>query len=383
MSRSRSKHRARWRSFARRRRSPGIPVAAGAPPDVASIHVIAYGPDRCTERDVADPAELTALVAGHAVTWVDVAGVGHPDQIAEIGRLFSVHGLVIEDIVNVHQRPKVEPYPGHLFVVMRMIHAGATIDTEQVSLVLGPNFVLTFQEGRPGDCYGDVRARLRDPSRRLRAEGADRLFHALVDAMVDSAFPAIEALGERIETLEGEILERSDPSTAVRIQDVKHDLLILRRIAFPARDATAALSRDSNQLIRDETRIYLRDCHDHAVQILDLVETYRELSSSLMELHLSSVSNRLNEVMKVLTIISTIFIPLSFIAGLYGMNFDPDASPWNMPELRWRHGYPFALGLMLAVFAALMVFIGRKGWLNGGFRPKGPSAGPQRPGTGA
>ena len=376
MSKPRAKRGARWRSFGRRHRAPESPVAP-------SVHVIAYGPDRCTERDITDSSELIAIVAAHAVTWVDVAGIEDVAQVSAIAKLFSVHGLAIEDIVNVHQRPKVEPYPGHLFVVMRMVHAGAMIETEQASLVLGPNFVLTFQESRPGDCYGPVRARLRDSASRLRTEGADRLFHALVDSMVDSAFPAIETLGERIETLELEILERADPGTVVRIQDIKHDLLILRRIAFPAREATATLYREPNPLIRDETRIYLRDCHDHAVQIMDLVETYRELSSSLMELYLSSVSNRLNEVMKVLTIISTIFIPLSFIAGVYGMNFDPDASGWNMPELRWRLGYPFALGLMFSVFAALMVFMGRKGWLGGGFRPKRRGDRPLPPGTGA
>ena len=326
---------------------------------------MAFRPDACTEVDITSAAEIPPIVASHAVTWVDVAGVDDPELVTQIAAVFGMHDLALEDVLNVHQRPKVEPYPNYLFVVMRMVQAGESVESEQASLILGPNFVLTFQEGRPGDAYGSVRARLRDPNGRLRCEAADRLFHALVDAMVDSAFPAIESLGERLEELEADVLDRPSPETMMRIQRIKQDLLTLRRIAFPAREATAALHREPNPFIRDETRIWLRDCHDHAVQILDLVETYRELSSSLMELYMSSVSNRLNEVMKVLTIIATIFMPLSFIAGVYGMNFDPDSSPWNMPELRWYWGYPYSLGVMLFVGLALYGYFFHRGWIGG------------------
>lgn len=367
----------RWRPVGPRRATvvtatPAVGAAATTAP--SKLHVIAYGPEGIVEREVSDASELPAIVSAHAVTWVDVAGHEDPVQVEALARIFAVHRLAVEDILHVQQRPKVEPYPGHLFVVMRMVHAppDGALDSEQVSLVLGANFVLTFQEGLPGDCFGSVRERLRSPMSRLRAEGADRLFHALVDSIVDSVFPAIEALGEKIETLEAEVLGRPIEGTMNKIQDVKRALLLLRRIAYPAREATSNLYRDPNPLIHDETRIYLRDCHDHAVQILDLVETYRELSVGLSELYLASVSHRLNEVMKVLTIISTIFIPLSFIASVYGMNFDPDASPWNMPELRWAWGYPAALGLMGAVFVTLIGFFVRKGWLVGlGGRPEG------------
>lgn len=337
------------------------------PPDAAPgrIHVIAYGPEAHLERELSDPTELRAIVDSHAVTWVDVTGHENPALIESVAQMFGVHRVAVEDILQVHQRPKVEPYPGHLFVVMRMVHAPAesALDSEQVSIVLGPNFVLTFQEGVPGDSFGGVRDRLRASISRLRGEGSDRLFHALVDAIVDSVFPAIEALGERIDTLELEVIERPVPSTMSQIQDIKRALLLLRRIAFPAREATAILYRDPNPLISAETRVYLRDCHDHSVQVLDLVETYRELTVGLSELYLSSANQRLNEVMKVLTIISTIFMPLSFIAGVYGMNFDPDAAPWSMPELRWAWGYPMALGLMLIVFLGLILYFVRKGWI--------------------
>jgi magnesium transporter len=287
--------------------------------------------------------------------------------IESVAQVFGVHRLAVEDIQHVHQRPKVEPYPEHLFVVMRMVHASAdgTLDSEQVSLVLGTNFVLTFQEGMPGDSFGGVRERLRAPGSRLRGTGSDVLFHALVDSIVDGVFPAVEALGERIEALETSVLGRPTPATMNQIQQIKRALLLLRRIVFPAREATAALYRDPNPLIREETRIYLRDCHDHAVQGLDLVESYRELSAGLTELYLSSVSHRLNEVMKVLAVISTIFMPLSFIAGVYGMNFDPDASPFSMPELRWPWGYVMTLGLMAFVAIVLLVAFARRGWLGG------------------
>jgi magnesium transporter len=301
---------------------------------------------------------------------VDVAGLGSPELVQQVSAVFALHGLAIEDVLHANQRPKLEPYDGYLYLVLRMISYDGALDTEQLSLFLGKGFVLTFQEDRPGDCFGAVRDKLRGGTSSLRLRGADSLLHALVDSVVDSQFPVLEAIGDRLEDLEQEILQDPETAGASRIQAVKRDLLQIRRIAWPTRDALGALYRDETPLVAPETRPYLRDVHDHAVQVMDLVETYREVSSGMMEVYLSSVSNRLNEVMKVLTIIATIFIPLSFIASVYGMNFDTARSRWNMPELEWRYGYPFSLALMALVAGAFLWQFWRRGWLGGRFARK-------------
>jgi magnesium transporter len=294
-----------------------------------------------------------------------VVGVGDAETVRRIGEIFALHRLALEDCINVHQRPKVEEYEDHRFIVSRMAMIREGPDTEQISLFLGRNFVITFQE-QPGDCFGPVRERLRAARGRIRAAGADYLAYALLDAIVDSYFPVLESYGERIEDLEDDVLLRPDNRTVAQIFELKRDLLALRRAAWPQREAINTLIREPSPLIDDETRIFLRDCYDHAVHVLDIVETHREQAASLTDVYLSSMSNRLNEVMKVLTIIATIFIPLSFIASVYGMNFDTERSPWNMPELEWYFGYPFALGLMALTAAGLLLFFRRKGWIGSG-----------------
>jgi magnesium transporter len=341
-----------------------------------SIRVIAYGPESAVEKDNVALGEIPELVKTHAVTWIDVAGLGDPDLVRRLAAMFNLHDLAVEDVLHASQRPKLEPYPDSLYLVLRMAEWVETLETEQLSLFLGKNWVLTFQEDRPGDCFDDLRARIRSGKGMLRRTGADHLVHALVDAVIDSNFPILEEIGERLEDLEGRILDQPSEQSAEEILRLKRELLLMRRIAWPTRDALGALHRDPSPLVGAEARILLRDCHDHAVQIMDLVETFREIASGLMELYLSSVSNRMNEIMKVLTIIATIFMPLSFIAGVYGMNFvyDPVRAPTNMPELHWPHGYVFSLGLMAMTAGGLLWYFKRRGWLGGRSVPRRQSA---------
>ena len=290
------------------------------------------------------------------VLWLDVDGLGDVDTIRRVGELFGLHKLELEDVVNVHQRAKIDAYGEHLFVVARMIERGTQLDTEQLSLFLGRDFVLTFQE-RPGDGFGPVRERLRQAKGALRQAGPDYLAYALLDAAVDEYFPVLEALGERIELLEDAITLKPCPEHLRELHCVKRDLLTLRRAVWPLREALNQLQRDDGGLVQRETRPYLNDLYDHTVQLMDLVETYREIASGLLEVYLSSMSHRLNEVMKVLTVLATIFIPLTFLSSIWGMNFD------DMPELHWRYGYPAALALMFCVAIVLLVAFRRRGWI--------------------
>ncbi|MCP5152242.1 MAG: magnesium/cobalt transporter CorA [Chromatiales bacterium] len=322
---------------------------------------MAWGRDGLHEAPLESPAEIPALLERFDVTWVDVQGVRDVERVRALGEALGLHALALEDVVNVHQRPKIEDFEDHLFIVARMPLADGVSGTEQVAMFLGERYLVTFQE-RPGDCFDPVRQRARQSSR-LRGQGPDYLAYALLDAGVDSFFPVLEGAGERIESLERDATERPDRVDMARIQAVKRELLILRRAVWPTREMLAAFLREESTLVDPRTRVYLRDCYDHTVQLMDVLETYREVASGLVELYLSSLSMRMNEVMKVLTVIATIFIPLSFLAGIYGMNFDRDASPWNMPELGWVYGYPFALGLMVLVAAVLLGYFWRRGWL--------------------
>ncbi len=243
-----------------------------------------------------------------------------------------------------------------------MPFANSHLETEQVSLFIGRNFVLTFLEA-PGDVFESVRTNLRGAVGRVRSAGAGYLTYTLIDAVVDAYFPLVEAFGERLDALEDEVIDRPNRRAIAEVHNAKHDLRTLRRAVWPLREAINALYRDASPQFDEETRIHLRDCYDHAVQIIDIVETYRELGSDLTDLYLSSLSTRMNDVMKVLTVISTLFMPLTFITGLYGMNFDPNQSRWNMPELTWAWGYPYALSLMAISSAAMLLFFRRRGWL--------------------
>lgn len=325
------------------------------------IRLIAYGPDSITEQKIDDVELIPSLLGKWPVTWINIDGLGDVSIINRLGQIFGLHRLAMEDVINVHQRAKVEHYDNHYYITARMANIGAKLDTEQLSLFLGKNYVLTFQETE-GDCFDPVRERIRTASGKARFSGPDYLAYTLLDAFIDYYFPVLEQYGERLEALEDEVILRPERQVISIIHQVKRDLLALRRAIWPLREALSSLVRETNPLISDETRIYLRDCYDHTIQIIDLLENFRDIASSLMEVYLSSVSNRLNEIMKVLTIFTAIFIPLNFIVGIYGMNFDPDKSPWNMPELHWRYGYPFALILMSIVALGLLGYFRRKGW---------------------
>ncbi|CAG0953144.1 partial Cobalt/magnesium transport protein CorA, partial [Anaerolineae bacterium] len=278
--------------------------------------------------------------------------------------VFSLHPLALEDVVHVHQRPKVEEYEAGFYLVMRMprFEGAVNVELEQLSLFFGPGYVVTFQE-REGDCLEPVRERLRGSRGRVRQLGADYLAYTLLDAVIDAYFPILEVVGERLELLEDRVLLHPDRAVVEDIHHVKRELIAIRRAIWPLRDAVNRLEREEHPLIDRETQVYLRDCYDHCVQLVELVETYREVATGLLDVYLSSVSNRMNEVMKVLTIIATIFIPLGFVASVYGMNFDTSRSPYNMPELEWRYGYPYVLGLMAAMVIGLLVYFRVKRWI--------------------
>jgi magnesium transporter len=355
----------RKRKGARRRSPPGAPPGTvTADPDAPRpvVRVMAFGPGELLERTLEDVGEIRDLRDRFPVTWVNVDGLGDADLIRRMGEVFGLHPLALEDVVNVHQRSKVERYGEVLFAVSRMVFLKEELETEQVSLFLGKGFLLTFQE-REGDCLDPVRDRIRRSKGQIRQAGPDYLAYSLLDAVVDGYFPVLERFGERIEALETEAEGVPGQATISRIHELKRDLVTLRRAIWSQREAFGTLLRDRFPQITEETLVYLRDCYDHAVRVVELVESYREQGADLVSTYMSSVSNRMNEIMKVLTIIATIFIPLTFIAGVYGMNFDPGRSPLNMPELRWYWGYPFALGLMAVSVAGLLAFFRRKKWL--------------------
>ncbi len=349
---------------------PGsTPGTLSIEPDAAppTIVLIDYNDAKATRIQLESPEEASSYLDTVSVSWVDVKGLGSEEVLQRLGRVFNLHPLMLEDVVNVPQRPKVDEYENQLLVIARMVmikESGRGFLTEQVSFILGEHYLLTVQEEPDYDSFGPVRERIRTGKGTIRRHGADYLMYALLDSVIDGFFPVLETYGEELEDLEDEVVSNPTRQTLEKIHGMKRELLTLRRAIWPQRDAINALIRDGNPLIREEVRIYLRDCYDHTVQVLDMVETYRELASSLMDVYLSSVSNKMNEVMKVLTVISTIFIPLTFIAGVYGMNFNPDKSPWNMPELNWYWGYPLCWVVMIAIALTMILFFQRKGWFD-------------------
>jgi len=329
--------------------------------DHPRISVMHYDESRVDERSIDEVEALRPFTSAAGVTWIDVQGLGHEGILRAIGDLFQIHPLALEDVVHTHQRPKTENYPNHQFIVLRMpnLDSDGKLDLEQMSIFLSSQYVLTAQE-KYGDDFDPVRDRIRRGGGPIRANGADYLAYALIDRIVDGFYPILELIGERIELLEIEVLQGTDASVISRINDLKKELLSLRRAIWPLRDAVSTLIRDPNPFIGETVRVFLRDVWDHCAQLVDSIETYRDLASGLTNTYLSIVSNRTNEVMKVLTIMASIFIPLTFLAGVYGMNFD------YMPELRWRWSYPILMGVMTAIGLALVFYFRRKGWLGGG-----------------
>jgi magnesium transporter len=351
----------------RRRSKPGtkpgtLIIAPDAP--ATTIRVMAYDKDRFIEQDVEKPGDLNAILGRWPVVWVDVVGLGSEDKLRALAEIFHMHPLALEDVVHVHQRAKVDTFEQNLLCVMRIPDPSNVQLTEQFSLLLGMNYVVTFQE-RPGDDFNLIRASLRHAQSTTRMSvKADYLAYRLIDAAVDAYFPVVEHVGDHLDKLD-DAKEIEREATFLELHTVKSELLVLRRAVWPLRDALSELRSETTPFITDATRVYLRDCYDHVVQLLDLVESYRDISGDVRDFYLISISNRMNEIMKTLTVISTIFLPLSFIASIYGMNFNTRISKWNMPELNWRFGYLFALGVMAAVAAGMLLNFKLRGWLRG------------------
>ena len=324
------------------------------------ITLLDYDEERVEEKELPRVDECLLFKEKKSVTWINVSGLHQVDLLERLNDCFGLHPLVLEDILNTDQRPKMEDFGDYLYIVLRMLDLDKknenAIVSEQISLILGRNFVLTFQE-REGDLFNPLRERIRNGKGRLRKMGPDYLVHALLDAIVDQYFVVLEKLGERIEFLEEELVTRPTPSTLQLLHQLKREMIFLRKSVWPLREVIGTLERGESSLIQASTNLYLRDIYDHTIQVIDNVETFRDMLSGMLDIYLSSISNRMNEIMKVLTIISTIFIPLTFIVGLYGMNFK------FMPELESPWGYPAVLLLMLGVTVFMLFYFRRKKWL--------------------
>ncbi|MFA5810890.1 MAG: magnesium/cobalt transporter CorA [bacterium] len=323
-----------------------------------TITVMQYDESGAAERVVASIDEIETPREG-AITWIDVEGLHDPSVIEAIGRRFNIHSLILEDIVNTGGRPKTDDCGEYIFVRSRYVffdESQNTVSSEQVSFILGERFVVSFQE-RPMDIFDPVQERIKSGKGRIRRLGADYLLYALLDEIVDHYFPVLERIGERIETLEDELTNDPSKRTLASLHTLRREMLVLKRSAWPLREVVGSLERCESKLMHDETNIFFRDVYDHSVQIMDAAETLRDMVSGMLDIYLSSMSNRINEVMRVLTVIATIFMPITFVAGLYGMNFK------YMPELELKWGYPAVLAVMVAISVWMLLYFRRRKWL--------------------
>jgi len=324
------------------------------------LTLIDYDEANLTEKKLESVQEAFTCKDSKTISWINIDGVHDVDMIEQIGKHFDLHPLVLEDIVHVRQRPKLEEFDAHLFIVLKMLSYNQqtrSVESEQVSMILGPNYLITFQE-HPGDVFEQIRERIRSGKGRIRKMNSDYLAYALIDAIVDHYFQILEIFGERIESLEESLLTDSGRDILHEIHHLKRELTLLRKSVWPLREMVAGLERMESALIKKGTRVFIRDLYDHTIQIMDTIESFRDVASGLLDLYMSSVSNRMNAVMKVLTIIATIFIPLGFIAGVFGMNFE------NMPELKWQWAYPVGFWTTIVFIVAGMAWLfKRKKWL--------------------
>jgi len=323
------------------------------------IIIIDYDEAHFQEKEIKTVEECFLFKDKPTVTWINVDGIHEVEVLELLGECFGLHPLVLEDILNTDQRPKLEDFGDYIFVVLKTFSyndQSDEVEPEQISLILGPSFVLSLQE-REGDVFNPIRERIRSGKGRIRRMGADYLAYCLLDSIVDHYFVVLEQVGEEVEFLEEELVANPTPETLQTIHNLKRDMIFLRKSVWPLREVIGALERGESSLIRESTGIYLRDVYDHTIQVVDTIETFRDMISGMLDIYLSSVSNRMNEVMKVLTIIATIFIPLTLIAGIYGMNFQ------YMPELGWRWGYPVVWLVMLVIGVVMLVYFRRKKWL--------------------
>ncbi len=323
------------------------------------ISLIDYDEANFEEKEIKRVEECFPFKDKPTVTWINIDGIHDLEIIEKVGNHFGLHPLTLEDILNTEQRPKIEDFDDYIFIALKMLYHDekeGEIQMEQVSLILGSNFVISFQE-RKGDVFNPVRERIRTGKGRIRKTDADYLAYALMDTIVDNYFIIPEKLGERIESIEGELVANPTPETLQAIHTLKRKLIFLRKSVWPLREVVSGLQRTESTLIHESTDIYLRDVYDHTIQVIDTIETSRDILSGMLDIYLSSISNKMNQVMKVLTIIATIFIPLTFIAGIYGMNFK------YMPELEWFWAYPLILGTMIVIGILMLVYFRRKKWL--------------------
>jgi magnesium transporter len=327
--------------------------------EIQKITVMDYDETHFQEKEIKTIEECFLFKDKPTVTWINIDGLHQVEILEKLGECYGLHPLVLEDILNTDQRPKMEDYGEYLYIVLRMLNyndKSSEIESEQISLVLGPNFVFSFQE-REGDTFNPIRDRIRNSKGRIRKMGADHLAYTLLDSIIDNYFIILEKLGEKIEFLEEEVVTQPGPETLQTIHHLKREMIFLRKGVWPLREVISGLERGESSLIKESTRIYLRDVYDHTIQTIDTIETYRDMVSGMLDIYLSSISNRLNAVMKVLTIIATIFMPLTFLAGIYGMNFK------YMPELEWRWGYPVVWFAVVLISVSMLIYFKRKKWL--------------------
>ncbi|WP_248327162.1 magnesium/cobalt transporter CorA [Aquimarina acroporae] len=323
------------------------------------IEVFDYNKTFLEEKELNDIEETYAYIDSKPITWININGLNHTSAIEKIGNYCNLHPLILEDIANTHQRPKIDEYEDYLFVVLKMLYfdQDQKLIIEHISFVLGDGFVLTFQESN-GDVFDTIRNRIRNDKGRIRSLGADYLLYALMDAVVDNYFNLTEAMADKIEELEDDLFEeKSKDDITHDIQNLKREILKIRRAVYPLREVVNRLEKSEHKLISKKTQFYLRDLYDHIIQVSENVEIYRDMVWGLMDMYMTTISNKMNEVMKVLTIIATIFIPLTFLAGIYGMNFE------NIPELKYKYGYYIFWGALLIIFAGLVAYFKRKKWL--------------------
>lgn len=322
------------------------------------VTVMDYNEKELVFKEVESVEDIFPYKDSQNISWINIYGLHDPKILEQIGAHFGIHHLVVEDIANTAHRPKIEVFDDYVFIVLKMIwydEEGSDLQVEQISLIYGKNFVLCFQE-REGDVFQTIRERLKDPQTRLRKSGADYLTYRIMDVVVDNYFLVLEKLGDEIEALDEEIVDNPRGEVIQKIYELKRHLIFLRKAIWPLREIVSSLTREESRFFKKSIQPFLRDLYDHSVQIIDTIETYRDLVSGLLDIYMSNISNKMNEVMKVLTIIATIFIPLTFLAGVYGMNFE------YMPELGWKFAYPVVWAIMLSIGLGMFIYFKRKGW---------------------
>ena len=347
-----------------RRTSPGAApgtLVSDQSKQPTRMRVMVYGNDEMIEKPIDHPQQIPHPRANQ-VLWLDVTGLANADVIEAIGQKFGLHPLALEDVLHFHQRAKAEEYNDYLFVVARMLYEDRLMDSEQVSIFIGTNFVVTFQEDQ-GDCFDVIRTRIRQKGR-IQSRGADYLAYGLLDAIIDAYFPRLERIGSELDEIDIAITMDHGRYHLGRLHEIRRELVLLRKLLWQHRDALSSLVRQENELVTKETQIYLRDCLDHVVQLMDVSETDRDSCIGLQELYLTELGQRTNDIMRVLTLFSSLFMPMTFIAGVYGMNFNMQASPYNMPELNWYYGYPLSLLAMGVTGCGLMLYFWSRGWFH-------------------